>query len=378
MNKIYLFVIAVLMVACNRRNFNTNSETLANTLPPIYQNDSVLTAVEIKAPVKEMMENKMEKDRIFKGTIRLFETDFNVDLEFKGDGRRLGCKLPSIKIKFKEKEAATKFFGDDGINLTTDCEIIDSPTDGFKVKKDLESSEFAYREWFGYKISEAFGIPTFRTRLAEIKFTDIKDNTSTFRKVYFIERPKAIGKRLNVKVEDDDAPTTEKEDESLARKNLIKENILRASFAEILVSNVDWGILRIAGSMNSFGSGRYRNTKILHFSDGLQKALIHDFDLSVIVRGMNPNFLPEEGDISDPKTSMYERVMVNNLRILKRDFFVGTDFKKVVTDLRFKRANLQSILNASPIGKNGKAEIQNLMDGFYVTLQKQKVETFGK
>jgi hypothetical protein len=318
------------------------------------------------------------KTTSWSGTFQSSGKESAVALEFKGHGRMTACNLPGIKLEFSDKAFGKGVFDDDKVNLTTHCEPVPSDTDGFIEDPQLEVEDFAARECAAYSVVAAFGIPAFKTWIAEVNFADPKNPSVNIKAMgCFIEKPKTMAKRVGGELEDHDNPRPVRDSSNLNDPPNLgnafrKDEFFRAALAQSLFGNIDYGFYqRIIPAVPQGLSHTLRNTKIFRMPDKTERPGIHDFDLSVFVRGAIPGFaiLTRKGEeIPDlPAGPRYHQLIIQAQleRLAKNNLFKGLNLREEASRIFFKKAEIMAALELVPMGPKSRALQRAQTDAFF-------------
>jgi len=190
--------------------------------------------------------------------------------------RATECSFPKLKISWNGN----------GVKIGTHCGESDGDVVTAKYGR-LANQASPVREAFVYHLLDTLGVPTLRTRLAEITYVDTDGNgdngdraSLTTRHAFLLEENDAARERLGASRSIDDTEFTS------AREAFTPDDTSKIAFAEALIGNFDW-------CLRFFKGDRYRcdgrhplwNLLAFEYPDGSMRPLMYDFDVSGAVAG---------------------------------------------------------------------------------------------
>lgn len=302
---------------------------MPRTPPPSGLFDAA-TAVEltVTAPLSQLFAHDAEKDDSVHGSLsyRNPETgtsvvlrDVRISVRGHTSRRESECTFPKLKIALPDDEAAPPpFAGVRNFKIGTHCgEAPDdtlTPTFG-----RLANEKSPLREALAYRILDAAGVPTLRTRPARITYVDPGPGTrdrgpgtgrGLVRNALLLEDEDAARARIHAVA---DVPM---EAFGNVRRRGAAADAVRIAFGEAMIGNFDWCLRFEPGD-------RYRcddykplwNVLAFARADGRTALLASDFDLAGIVVGRHPwfskvynaGFLPSRSRIAIEVMSQVQR-----------------------------------------------------------------------
>jgi len=189
--------------------------------------------------------------------------DIDVKLKTRGNFRRRKqtCNFPPLRFKFdKEKVEGTIFQGQNKLKYVSHCQ---------SFRSDYE--QHVLEEYLIYKMYNVFTDYSYKVRLAEVNFIDVKRLDTIQRYGFFIEDKSHLAKRIGR--------------ESLKFRNIkqyqvLRSNILVLSLFQCMIGNSDWDVPRL------------HNVDLMSVNEhSLPIAVPYDFDWSAIIN--HEYFVPD-------------------------------------------------------------------------------------
>lgn len=177
----------------------------------------------------------------------------DVSLKSRGNFRLQECYFPPLWLKLEKKNTkGTIFQGTKKLKLVLPC------------RSDAIGNELIVKEFLCYKLYEEISGFSFRTRLVNVDFTEIRSRKEKHfqLKGILIEDVDQLANRVGAKTRE------EAKVHSLAMEDT---NALRFAFFQLMIANTDL-------------SRTYQhNTKLIQAKDGRYYSLPYDFDMSGLV-----------------------------------------------------------------------------------------------
>ncbi|MEA1887013.1 MAG: hypothetical protein U9N72_07380 [Bacteroidota bacterium] len=221
----------------------------------LFKNESILN-IKLAFDIETFMKEKPEEEYLdAEITIYLDETDSifeKIKVCARGNYRRRTCDFPPIMLNFKGAKTGYSDLDDLGrVKLVSHC----MPGEDYQT--------YVMREYLAYKIYNIITDYSFRVRLMNISYYDIKTHSLyANNKIAFILEPvdfleKRFGK-------------DELEDIEITDESVINDIVLKLSVFEYLIANSDWSIPMI------------HNLKIFGDEDTRANSIVvpYDFDYS--------------------------------------------------------------------------------------------------
>lgn len=210
----------------------------------LFKEESILD-IKLAFDIETFMKDKPEEEYLdAEITIYVGETDSifeEIKVSARGNYRRRTCDFPPIMLNFKGAKTGYPDLDDLGkVKLVSHC----MPGEDYQT--------YVMREYLAYKIYNIITDYSFRVRLINISYYDIKDRSLyANNKIAFILEPVDLLEERFGEDEIEDIEITDK-----AVKNDI---VLKLSTFEFLIANSDWSIpmahnLKIFGDENSLSN----------------------------------------------------------------------------------------------------------------------------
>ncbi|MDT8401261.1 MAG: hypothetical protein RQ743_06175 [Bacteroidales bacterium] len=195
-----------------------------------------------------------EEDLDAKLTVYTGESDSifaRIKVSARGNFRRRTCDFPPVMLNMKNIETGYSDLDKlDRVKLVSHC------------KEGEEYQNYVLREYLAYKLYNLVTDYSFRVRLLNISYYDIKSDALYAKKTGFILEPvDFLGKRFGV---------GEIEDIEIRTKNVENDILLKLSVFEYLIANSDWAVPLI------------HNLKVFGNEESMENliAVPYDFDYS--------------------------------------------------------------------------------------------------
>ena len=209
--------------------------------------------------IKEIKKNKSKKEDPYISNLLYYQRapglydSIKIKIKGRGNFRMQGCYFPPLWIKLPKKQIeGTVFEGNKKLKLVLPC------------NKQSDNNALILKEYLCYKLYEMITPYSFKTRLVNIDFTELrgKEVRHFQLKGFFIEDLDKTAERVHAKAME----------EVKADPMLLQDTgALRFAFFQYLIANTDW-------------SRQYQhNTKLIHLNSGGYIAIPYDFDLSGVV-----------------------------------------------------------------------------------------------
>lgn len=203
--------------------------------------------------------------------------NISVKLQARGSGRLNHCRFAPFKIIFP-KEADQGLFVGPGrdFKIVTHC--------GHNPDKEADSQKQLLREYLNYKILEALKVPSFKTQLLKMRYSQLSGALIAERYAFVIEPTENLMSRHpEIAQELDDSffqNIIDKYKNRLDVENIKNElsrlidinNHVENNFGQLLILNADWSDGLRSGNVKSFLT-KAQTSYLVHY----------DFDLSLLV-----------------------------------------------------------------------------------------------
>lgn len=194
-----------------------------------------------------------------------------VEARVRGNFRLRYCYFPPLKIKFDKKDIdSTVFKGNKSLKLVMPC------------RTTADMNALIRREYLCYKFYETVSAYHFKTRLANLKLTEVstkKPRTYDLLTI-MVEDNSNVAKRCGGKI---------MEVKGLSPAAFEEKQALRNDYFQFMIGNADWSAVY------------QHNTNVL-YGDGKYITLSYDFDMSGFVNALYARENPPNlgtGDIRD-------------------------------------------------------------------------------
>jgi hypothetical protein len=324
--------------------------------------ESTTTArLTLEAPLHKLFsENKPDDDRAFvPGTLSFKDPDTGADVvvrdievSVRGHTSRNDAECTFPKLKLKAKPGGT-------LRIGTHCG--EQPDDRLSAKYGrLANEKSPLREGLTYRILDALGVPTLRTRPARITYVDpeaggaplvrgallVEDDGDAMARVY---GTKAIGLETfgNVKTRH------------------ATEDASRIAFGEAAIANFDWCLKFTPDDIYRCNDPRpLWNILAFERANGRTALLMKDFDLAGTVVGhhpwfatvFNPAFVPSGSETSIDVISQVQRA---------RALFARAELDALRRGFLERKAAAYNAVDSADVDEKGRALGRAHLDAFY-------------
>jgi hypothetical protein len=146
-----------------------------------------------------------------------------IKLKARGEFRRSYCYFPPIMLKFKNKDQGPlQFSGSGKIKLVTHC----NQTDRF--------NDYVLKEYLAYKLLNKVTPYSFKARLVQINYVDIKKPDRSFTAYgILIENEDDLARRTNSVIV---------KNENLTQKSMNTADMARVALFNYMIGNTDWSV----------------------------------------------------------------------------------------------------------------------------------------
>lgn len=250
---------------------------------------------------------------------------FNVKMKARGHTRRIAsvCEFPPLKINFeKESTRNTVFQGQDKIKLVTHCRGSD------------EFENYAMLEYLAYKTYNILTDNSYRVRLVNIVYKDVKQKYPDIEKSGFlIEDDDLLAERLGGEITD----------KRIWSSDSCEQNAVDLfSLFQFMIGNTDWWI------------HTRHNVDILKLENDDLIPIPFDFDYA--------------GIINTPYATPSDQLPIIEVRdrFFKGSCYTTNHFEQTIELFNAKKASIMAMLeNADFLEKKYRKTSQNYVEGFY-------------
>jgi len=305
---ISLFLFACMFGLSPAFSQEKEKELKAEKVTALFKEQSIL-------PIKLSYSNKEMKRNTNDSTYLLAHLYFQEDgkwdsipmkIRARGNYRRTHCYFPPIKVKFKKDDAkGTIFKGNKELKLVLPCVQASNTQDNI------------VKEYMAYKIYEEISPYSFKTRMADIEFIELKGNKTKVHNIkgFFIEDIDRVAGRQNARKMKRVVHPLEQEDEASAQND----------FFQYMIGNTD------------FSTAYQHNQKLLFTPENTTVPLPYDFDMAGLVDASYAVVSQVQGEVLD-----IESVTQRLYRGFERDEAV---FQKVRKQYLEKKARIFEVVD---------------------------------
>jgi len=316
-------------------------------------------ALTIEAPIQELFD-KGSEDEKFSVPGRVTYKDASgadvtreaqVSVRGHTSRRETECVFPKLKLKFKEGDI---------LRIGTHCGEASDETLSAKYGR-LANEKSPQRELLAYRLLEAAGVPTLRTRAATITYVDGAQAPLT-RRALLVEDDDDAMQRLGGTAE----ITMEQFGEVRARG--ASADAILIAFAEAMIGNFDW-CLKFSPDDIYRCDVRKPLWNVLAFDRGGGKAalLVKDFDLAGVVVGrhswfktiFNPAFVPTKSESQIEVLSQVQRT---------RALFSRAELDAARRGFIERKAAVYAVLDKTEVDPKGRELARTYLDHFYAAI----------
>jgi hypothetical protein len=320
-------------------------------------NGSDPLALKLEAPLKELFEKGAADEKFsVPGRVSYKDPSSGVDVtrdaqvSVRGHTSRAEteCTFPKLKLKFKDGG---------GLKIGTHCGEASDETLSAKYGR-LANENSPRREALAYRILQAAGVPTLRTRPATVTYVDTGQPLLT-RHALLVE-------------DDDEARKRVKGTAEISMENFgsvsargASADAARIAFGEAMIGNFDW-CLKFAPDDAYRCNARKPLWNILAFDRGDGKAalLMKDFDLAGLVVGhhewfktiFNPAFVPSKSEAEVEVLGQVQRT---------RSLFPRADLDALRRSFMERKPAVYAALDQAGVDAKGRDIARAYLDSFF-------------
>jgi len=197
-----------------------------------------------------------------------------LEARVRGNFRLRYCYFPPLKLKFRKKDIdSTVFEGNKSLKLVVPC------------RNTSDMNNLIRREYICYKFYETLTPYHFKTRLANLKLTEVsgkKPHTYDLLSI-MVEDNSNVAKRAGGRI---------MEVKGLSPAAFEEKQALRNDYFQFMIGNADWSALY------------QHNTNVL-YADEKYITLSYDFDMSGFVNALYARENPPNLGTGDPRDRVY-------------------------------------------------------------------------
>jgi hypothetical protein len=177
----------------------------------------------------------------------------DIKVKVRGKMRRIYCSFPPMMLKFRDKGGDVPILNQGNIKLVTHCE------------QSFAAESYVLKEYLAYKLYNMVTPYSFKTRLAEVEYKDVKTGKSIHEFGFIIESVDQLAQRNNSMIVSNP---------NISQKHMDDYEMTRVAFFNYMIGNTDWNITN------------QHNVKVLrNLNINAEKGIpvIYDFDYSGFV-----------------------------------------------------------------------------------------------
>jgi len=325
-----------------------------------FFDDPSVAAFTIEAPLQQLFDRGV-RDESFdvQGRVR-FDTAttdaIDVTVSVRGNTSRDECPFPKLKLKLKGDDAGP-FGGMHAVKVNTHCG--DAPGEDLSERYGrLANEKSPWREAVVYRIAQAAGARTPRTRLARITYVDTSatDARRITRNALIVEDDDDMKERFGAIAEITPAEFTN------AKELFTPVDTARVAFTQALIGNFDWCLMMQPDD-------RYRcdprrklwNMAALRTSSGAIPVL-EDFDLAGPVTGRHVWFdhvFPQDFSASPVDTEVIAQVQRT------RTLFDRAMLDRMRQEFQSRREAINAAIDSTTVDAQGARLARAYVDAFF-------------
>jgi hypothetical protein len=257
-----------------------------------------------------------------------------IKIKARGEMRRNYCSFPPIMLKFKNSvDTARHIRGKGNLKLVTHCN-----------RSDMYKS-YVFKEYLAYKLYNQVTPYSFRTRLVQINYVDIRNPKHSLTAYGFlIENEDRLAERNNAVIIDND---------HVSQKHMNEEDMARVALFNYMIGNTDWSVIQ------------QHNIKVLMPQDTFTNQGIpvaYDFDYSGFVKTVYS--APTKGL---PIKNVTERYYLGTCVTLDEMEPVLEQFDGL------KDGFIRTINEFGYLSENSKKKLEYYINGFYKVYKHQNI-----
>ena len=327
----------------------------AGSVDLLNGNDAL--AVKIEAPLQELFDKGSEDEKFsvpgrvsYKDPVSGADVTRDAQVSVRGHTSRkeTECSFPKLKLKFTEGQE---------IRIGTHCGEAADDTLSAKYGR-LANEKSPQREALAYRLLQAAGVPTLRTRPASITYVDTGQAPVT-RHALLLEDDGDARKRVGGTAE------IAMEQFGSVRTRGASADAARIAFGEAMIGNFDW-CLKFSPDDIYRCNERKPLWNVLAFDrgNGTAALIVKDFDLAGVVVGRHPwfktifnaAFVPSQSEIEIEVLSQVQRT---------RTLFPRADLDSVRHDFLQRKAAIDAALDHAEVDAKGREIARAYVDNFF-------------
>jgi len=320
-------------------------------------------ALTLEAPLQDLFARGAEDEAVtVPGTLRFKDPASGADVELTGievsvrghtSRRETECTFPKLKLKLK---------GAGSIKIGTHCG--EAQNDALSTKYGrLQNEKSPHREALVYKLLEAAGAPTLRTRPARVTYIDKAQSAPLERNALLLEDDDDAMKRVKGTAE-----LPMESFGSVATRNA-STDAARIAFAQALIGNFDWCLKFSPDDIYRCNEPKpLWNVAAFDLGGGKASLLMKDFDLAGVVVGQhkwfdtvwNRGFVPSKSEVEIEVLSQVQRT---------RSLFTRAQLDAERRHFVEKKPAIDAVLQRAPVDQAGRDIARRYVDAFYKAIE---------
>lgn len=325
-----------------------------------FFDDPSVATFTIEAPLETLFERGVT-DESFNVAGRIVGTSdsdaIEADVFVRGNTSRRECPFPKLKLKLKD--GAGPFSGLHAVKINTHCG--DTPGEELTQRYGrLANEKSPWREAAAYRIADAAGARTPRTRPARITYVDTTPGAEASKRItrnaLVIEDDDEIRKRFGATAE------IPPEEFTNAQALLTPDDVARVAFTQALVGNFDWCLMMAPGDRYRCDARRKLWNMAAFRTPTGAIPILEDFDLTGTVTGPHVWFdhaFPHGFAASDIDTEVIAQVQRT------RTLFDRPMLDRMRQDFMARREGIIRAIDETTIDAKGAELAHAYVDAFY-------------
>ena len=344
---------------------------LALSSPSLFSSYDVVS-LQLEAPFNDLFDHARTDDEYaVTGTLSYVEggqriTVDGVSITVRGNTskRETECAFPKLKVQLprETRAAAPLLDGISSIKIGTHCG--EAQNDALSTKYGrLQNEKSPHREALVYKLLEAAGAPTLRTRPARVTYIDKAQSAPLERNALLLEDDDDAMKRVKGTAE-----LPMESFGSVATRNA-SIDAARIAFAQALIGNFDWCLKFSPDDIYRCNEPKpLWNVAAFDLGGGKASLLMKDFDLAGVVVGQhkwfdtvwNRGFVPSKSEVEIEVLSQVQRT---------RSLFTRAQLDAERRHFVEKKPAIDAVLQRAPVDQAGRDIARRYVDAFYKAIE---------
>lgn len=343
-----------------------HSRARANNQPSRLFTDSSVVTLRLEAPLERLFATARAAGASADASVegRLFYADpatgretilGRVQVSVRGNSSRRDseCSFPKLKLDFDNPPADSPFAGMKTVKIGTHC---GERPDGQLTRLGRWANEKSpFREALVYRLVDAAGVPTLKTRPARVTYVD--GATQLDRAALLLEDEGAAGERLGA--------TGEAKNFENARASFSLDDAAAVAFVQAMIGNFDWAVKFSPGDYyRNDDTQKLWNVLAFRRDDGGAFPFVYDFDLAgPVVGGLHPWFAKVYFDGFESRSAVAIEVLgqVQRTRTLFERRLLDRTRQRFVS----AKPAIYRALDGGPVDDEGRRVAREYLDRFF-------------